>query len=728
MHKKISPKIIPLFLAVFIVVFAMTFALFQRTALANFVVNAWQGYRLNSGLVGYWSFDGKDISGTTVYDRSGQGNNGTLTNGPAATIGKIGQAFNFFPGGADTDAYVNIGDPVSGALDFGSGDFSVGLWMKGAGYSSQGSSVNVILAKRSYNGAGAGYGFSYASTNKLDFVISNGTTLYYASSVLATVNDNTWHYYLGLRSGNVSYLYIDGVLSGTTTVSGSASTNIGLVVGSDGVTSRNTNGVVDDVRIYSRALSPEEVQRLYLMGASLKMNVTHRDELTSGLMGEWTFDGKDMIPNVRDVSGQGNHGCLQNQNPTTTTVGKIGQGLSFDGVDDYVTIPDSASVNPSASISLSACVKTSSTTLAQTVIGKYKSQGNDREYWLSIGNGTNAGVLWALVSADGVGANTRISSATVNDGNWHFITMTFSATGIVYPNVYVDGVLSNGATSGANNIGSLFNGAVPLTISSVVNTSGVRVQYFDGFIDEVRVYDRVLSPEEVQRLYLMGASLKMNVTHRDELTSGLMGEWTFDGKDMMPNVRDVSGQGNHGGLQNQNPTTTTIGKIGQALRFDGVNDSVNAGTGASLNITGQMTIAAWIYPTNFSSGGARGRIVDKGSTLFICDNSNVANGLSFSTDGANVAVSAANIVVQNKWQHVLVTYGGAGTAPAFYVDGVFKGISVTTPSAPVGNSNPYYIGNSAANTRQFTGSIDDLRVYNRILSIDEIRRLYLMGE
>jgi len=490
MHKKISPKIIPLFLAVFIVVFAMTFALFQRTALANFVVNAWQGYRLNSGLVGYWSFDGKDISGTTVYDRSGQGNNGTLTNGPAATIGKIGQAFNFFPGGADTDAYVNIGDPVSGALDFGSGDFSVGLWMKGAGYSSQGSSVNVILAKRSYNGAGAGYGFSYASTNKLDFVISNGTTLYYASSVLATVNDNTWHYYLGLRSGNVSYLYIDGVLSGTTTVSGSASTNIGLVVGSDGVTSRNTNGVVDDVRIYSRALSPEEVQRLYLMGASLKMNVTHRDELTSGLMGEWTFDGKDM----------------------------------------------------------------------------------------------------------------------------------------------------------------------------------------------------------------------------------------------MPNVRDVSGQGNHGGLQNQNPTTTTIGKIGQALRFDGVNDSVNAGTGASLNITGQMTIAAWIYPTNFSSGGARGRIVDKGSTLFICDNSNVANGLSFSTDGANVAVSAANIVVQNKWQHVLVTYGGAGTAPAFYVDGVFKGISVTTPSAPVGNSNPYYIGNSAANTRQFTGSIDDLRVYNRILSIDEIRRLYLMGE
>src|SRR3989344_756706 len=523
MHKKISPKIIPLFLAVFIVVFAMTFALFQRTALANFVVNAWQGYRLNSGLVGYWSFDGKDISGTTVYDRSGQGNNGTLTNGPAATIGKIGQAFNFFPGGADTDAYVNIGDPVSGALDFGSGDFSVGLWMKGAGYSSQGSSVNVILAKRSYNGAGAGYGFSYASTNKLDFVISNGTTLYYASSVLATVNDNTWHYYLGLRSGNVSYLYIDGVLSGTTTVSGSASTNIGLVVGSDGVTSRNTNGVVDDVRIYSRALSPEEVQRLYLMGASLKMNVTHRDELTSGLMGEWTFDGKDMIPNVRDVSGQGNHGGLQNQNPTTTTVGKIGQGLSFDGVDDYVSAGDINSLDTATELTVCVWAYHGSITSDDAIIAKEDVVASNGFLLFRDDVGFSSGrtdvytfAIWD--SADTGTARIETPSNTTQLSVWTHVCGTFLANNASGLKLYV-----NGVGVGDNGVSTVGISAISAGSNALV--VGARSDWsmpFDGNLDEVRAYNRALSAAEVKRLYLMGASLKTNVTHRDELTSGLV--------------------------------------------------------------------------------------------------------------------------------------------------------------------------------------------------------------
>src|SRR3989338_2465947 len=68
---------------------------YANTAHAAVVIQAPKYIGLTNGLVGYWSFDGKDMAGNTAYDRSGQGNNGTLTNGPTRAIGKIGQGLSF---------------------------------------------------------------------------------------------------------------------------------------------------------------------------------------------------------------------------------------------------------------------------------------------------------------------------------------------------------------------------------------------------------------------------------------------------------------------------------------------------------------------------------------------------------------------------------------------------------------------------------------------------------
>jgi hypothetical protein len=78
-----------------IVVLAPTLWLVSHDAQASLIVNAPRPIGLTNGLVGWWTFDGKDISGVQTYDGSGNGNRGILTSGPVQTIGKIGQGLQF---------------------------------------------------------------------------------------------------------------------------------------------------------------------------------------------------------------------------------------------------------------------------------------------------------------------------------------------------------------------------------------------------------------------------------------------------------------------------------------------------------------------------------------------------------------------------------------------------------------------------------------------------------
>jgi hypothetical protein len=105
-------------------------------------------------------------------------------------------------------------------------------------------------------------------------------------------------------------------------------------------------GVLDDLRIYNRALSAGEVMQLYKLGTA---TIGHSNEkfMTNGLVGYWTFDGS--ATNFRtnttaDLSGNGNTGTLVNMSTTTSPVaGKIGQALTFNNTSQYVNVPDPGS-------------------------------------------------------------------------------------------------------------------------------------------------------------------------------------------------------------------------------------------------------------------------------------------------------------------------------------------------------------------------------------------------
>ena len=233
-----------------------------------------QGARasLTSGLVGYWTFDGKDTNWGTnkTNDLSGQGNTGTLTNMSTTTspvVGKIGQGLDIYASGGN--GRISIGDPVSGILDF-AGDYTTSVWVKSRGYINQGSSLNAIFAKKNQDSdIDAGYSLHVNSSNNVNCRMANGATNYITTG--NSLADNKWHLITCIRSGSTLTLYRDGISEGTpASPTGSAATSESLFLGFDGSTARNFNGIIDEVRIYNRALSAGEVGQLYKAGQVIR--------------------------------------------------------------------------------------------------------------------------------------------------------------------------------------------------------------------------------------------------------------------------------------------------------------------------------------------------------------------------------------------------------------------------------------------------------------------------
>jgi len=240
-----------------------------KTVEAGFIIQRPLYIGLTNGLVGSWTFDGPDMAVDTAYDRSGNANNGTLTNGPVRTEGKIGQALNF----DGVNDYVDLGSPAS--LN-GTGSHTISLWANLNDIGAPGN-YDVFFEKNSDCGVGAGWGmvvyYGTPSTWAAAVVTtSGGAVSYSALGTSPTPTTGTWVHLVGVydNSAQTITLYTDGV-SRQTTNTGST-----LRVGDNstiGVQKPNActlvdlaNAKIDEVRVYNRALSADEIKRLYNMG------------------------------------------------------------------------------------------------------------------------------------------------------------------------------------------------------------------------------------------------------------------------------------------------------------------------------------------------------------------------------------------------------------------------------------------------------------------------------
>ena len=429
---------------------------------------------ITDGLLHYFPLDNVfvDWQSNRAIDDGACANHGEMRNMSTSTSpvpGKISEALQF----DGVNDYIDAG--ANGSFDTGSGDFTVAAWFKSTADTGV---AQTILIKGEGGSGGKRYAmyldnvFSCAANKAMIEIDDNVAKKIACSS--ATHIDNTWHHIVGVRDGNTLKLYMDGVLDATTNITGYGNINSarGFKIGVGWVNDYASldhyfKGYIDDVRVYKRALTADEVRDLY----------------GDGLIAHWKFD--EGSGTTAFDSSEDNNGSLVN-GPAWSS-GRLGQAIDFDGSDDYVTYGDVLDVGTS-NFTIAAWVKTDVVNSAYHAIAT-KNANFCPNYQFGLHSSNK--FFMAYENPGCATDSTSFSANTATAGVWyHLVGVVDRTNGTT---LYVDGVAQTpdpAETGSLDNTGTLYIGR---------HDGGL---YWDGVIDDVRIYKRALTADEVWKLYL----------------------------------------------------------------------------------------------------------------------------------------------------------------------------------------------------------------------------------
>ncbi len=201
------------------------------------------------------------------------------------------------------------------------------------------------------------------------------------------------------------------------------------------------------------------------------------------------------------------------------------------------------------------------------------------------------------------------------------------------------------------------------------------------------------------------------------IADSLKVHYTFDN-----NLKDVTKYGNHlmisGGIS---PYVLVAGKD-SALTFNGADRLTSTSVFDASSFT-EMAISVWIKTSTVTTSADQ--LIFQGANIGFGMGVQPVSGKLFASFDGSTAGSriTSNSVADGNWHNIVMQNDGNTTS--LYVDGVFDGSVIETLFSPTGGAdNLIYVGASTFNTRAFTGAINDLRIYNRLLSKTEIETLF----
>jgi len=433
---------------------------------------------------------------------------------------------------------------------------------------------------------------------------------------------------------------------------------------------------------------------LLIVGLGLTVNVYAQSFLTNGLVAYYPFNG-----NANDASGNGHNGAVHGVTLTADRFGNPTNAFSFNG-SSWIDIGNVASRYDI--LTLSAWVYTTDANTTSDGKGIVSKPRNDYSGGLALA--WYAGTFDAEFNNGAV--NLAVFSPTQTTGSWH---QAMAVTSVTNVSLYVDGQLSATTHFASNPITS----SVSMFIGKSFASGELR--FFTGTIDDVRIYNRALSSNEVAQLYTIEATPPTGFE-----TNGLVGYYPFDG-----NASDVSGNANNGTVHGATLTTDRFGIQGKAMAFNGIDQYVEAPHQTYLNFpAGDFTVTFWAAVNDLSRlqyfvGKDMGQgINNKWITLYSPNPSFLGFGIVIN----GPAYAFANVSsVPGTWHQFI--YRKSSTQYSVHFDGVLVSSSQGPASLRSDNTAPLRIGQCEDGGYVY-GKLDDVRIYNRALSSQEVAELY----
>jgi hypothetical protein len=594
--------------------------------------------------------------------------NGNTTQGTFTPYGSNWS--NYFTGSS------GLTGPTSTSLGFGSSDFTVEFWANIPSTSGFGFFASVWEDS----------GGSDANSSWLIRLNNNGTLLTHLMQGTSNTNNlvsgqlstNTWFHCAYTRSGGTIYLFINGVLAQSASVSGAMNTAVRTIkVGYQGTASNYLTGYVSNLRVingtclYTTTFTPSTTPLTAVTNTQFLSCQSNRFIDNSTNAATITTTGSPSVQRFSPFS------------PTSAySTSVIGGSGYFDGSVDSISAPDSAAFNMTGT---SYCFETwiyPTTSAEMSIFSRCSGTGLPG---LSIQKLSNGQILFSTNDDYSTSSGTTVLANT-----WSHIACTYDGS---TKRVFLNGALMGSTSSSWSEV------ATAMTIGD--RPSDSRHFYMVGYVSNSRivkgsaVYTSAFTPPTAPLSAISGTSLLLNYTNAGILDNAMM--------------NDLETVGNA-------QISTSVKKYGTgSLAFDGTGDYLFGSANQNVALgTGDFTVEAWLYVTTFSTTtGFQAIFSNRNSTSaqasFDFGIRNSDKYLYFynrNTDSSTFSTSGLSGI--NTWIHVAIVR--VGTTVTFYINGTSAGtVSVSTNS--FGSSNVAYIGtNFNATPDIYNGNIDDLRI------------------
>jgi hypothetical protein len=711
----------------------------RATSLADATKSATATVTLIPDLVAFWPLN--EGSGTTTADASGNGRNAQVVGASWAT-GFSGNALSF--NGAST--YADAGPfNVTGTA------VTIAAWFKASTLPD----TDPRIVSKATGASEQDHYFMVSTTNasgaRLRFRLKTGGSTKTLIASSQTVPAGQWVHMAATYDGATMRLYQNGVQVGSMPASGNIDGNSSapVCIGANPNAYGVFNGLIDDVRLYSRAMSAADIAVLAnaapttvavtVTPASASIPAGTTKQFSAAVTGTTnTATTWSVTPAVGTISSTGLYTA-----PASATTTQMVTIRATSVADTTKSATATLVINPVTAVTIAVAPVTASLLPSQA-----------KQFTASVTGTTNTAVNWTISPAIGAISSAGLYTAPASVTSTQAISVRATSAADATKYAVATVLVNPQPDTTAPRISTIVR--IPAGTSAVItwvtnepsssqvefgtsNTTLDRVASDPALVTAHAVtlpalqrstayYFRVRSVDAAGNAaaYPITNSTLSFKTQRDDLALGLIGYWRFN-EGSGATTADSSTAGRMGTLAG---ATWTTGRSSYGLTFDGVDDAVNIpGFDVADSAT---TISAWIRVNADTLQTSDRRILSKAAGSADTDHyfmlgttkQSGLNRLKFAlkTSGSTKTLTAPANVPTGQWIHAVATYNGANMR--LYMNGVEVGSMAATGSITAGNTVPVAIGRNPQGYGAFNGVLDQVRVYNRALTGGEIAEMY----